>query len=60
MFKTVEGIMVKPHSTNSNTLVLAIRECGVKGKKTSYPKGNEKGKVEGPTQTLRWKILTKR
>ena len=39
--------MVKTRSTISTTLVLAIREGGVKRKKTSYPRGKGNENVGG-------------
>lgn len=47
MLNTAEGSMVKPCSTSSTTLVLAIRKGGIKRKKTSYPKGKGKGIIGG-------------
>lgn len=37
MLKTNEASMVKPSIAISTTLIVAIREGGIKRKKTSYP-----------------------
>lgn len=58
MLKNTEDSMVKPGRTKQTTPVLLIREINVKRKKTFYPKGNGKEKLEGPTQTLRRRIMT--